>query len=84
MKIMTTYSFVINAQYEDAVITVQTNDIDIAIESLFEHTSEGAKCDLYDGFTGEVYVTTNTEEPYITEQWALTILGWLMANNWGM
>lgn len=79
---MMNYSVIAN--YDDCVITVQTNSADTAICALLEHAERGAAVDVMDNYTGEVYVTANNGEPYITEEWSMMILGWLMMNSWGM
>ena len=75
------YSIII----EDATarITAETNDIDDAISVLMEGVSDGSHCLVVDGFTGEVYVNVNDEEPWITDEWALMINGWLIKEMWG-
>ena len=75
--------YTIIAEYENAEVTVKTNEINVALETLFEHQEEGAKVTLTDGFTGEIYVTANDGENYIVEEWSYLILGWLMQNAWG-
>ena len=71
------------ATYDNAEITVKTNDLEIAITELMERCNDDVPVDLIDGYTGEVLVSTNTEEPYATEEWSLILLGWLMCNEWG-
>ena len=81
-KEMKTMLYYINAYLKNGTeITVKTNDIDIALREFFRYTNQGEHTDLVDGFTGEVYIISNTDEPYITEQWALTVLGWLVNEN---
>lgn len=80
----TNAAYYVTANYEDCAITVTTNSADVAICALMEHASNGAPVDVVDGYTGEVYVTANAEEDYITEEWAMMILGWLMMNAWGI
>lgn len=77
--------FQYNVIIEDATsrIAIETNDIDDAIGSLIEDVSDGSHCLVVDGFTGEVYVDVNGKEPWITEEWALMINGWLMRQMWG-
>ena len=81
---MKKFVYYINAYLKNGTeITVGTNDIDIALREFFRYTNQGEHTDLVDGFTGEVYIISNTDEPYITDQWALTVLGWLVKENWG-
>ena len=72
------------ATYDDCEIEVKTNSADTAICGLLEHAENGAAVDVVDNYTGEVYVTANKGEPYVTEEWSMMILGWLMLNSWGM
>lgn len=81
---MNTSAYYVTAHYEDCDITVATNSADVAICALMEHATNGAPVDVVDGYTGEVYVTANAEEDYITEEWAMMILGWMMMTAWGI
>lgn len=71
------------ATYDNAEITVKTNDLEVAINELMTRYDDDVPVDLIDGYTGEVLVSTNTEEPYATDEWNLILLGWLMRNAWG-
>lgn len=73
----------VNALYGHTEITVKTNDIDVAIANLLKFTEDGAHTNLHDGLTGEIYVITNYDEDYITEEWSFLILGWLMSQCFG-
>lgn len=75
--------YTVIAEYENAKVAVETNEINIALEELFDHQEKGAKVMLVDGVTGEVCVTVNDGENYIVEEWSYLILGWLMQNAWG-
>ena len=75
---MKTYTYNIIATYNDCEIEVKTNSADTAICALLEHEENGAPVMVVDGFTGEIHAMTNCEEPWITEEWSLMILGWLM------
>ena len=79
---MNTYTYNVVATYDDCEIEVKTNSVDTAICALFEHTENGAPVHVLDGFTGEVYVCTNPEDYWVTEEWSLMILGWLMRTTW--
>jgi hypothetical protein len=46
-----------------------------------EHAENGAPVDVVDGFTGEILATANHDEPYITEEWSMMILGWMLLNS---
>ena len=71
------------ATYDNAEITVKTNDLEVAINELMARYDDDIPVDLIDGYTGEVLVSTNTEEPYATDEWNLILLGWLLRNACG-
>ena len=75
---MKTYTYNVTATYDDCEIEVKTNSADTAICALMEHAENGASVMVVDGFTGEIYVMTNCDEPWVTEEWNMMILGWLM------
>ena len=79
---MKTYAYNITANYDDCEIEVKTNSADVAICALLEHAENGAPVMVVDGFTDEIYAMTNCEEPWITEEWSLMVLGWLMKTMW--
>ena len=79
---MKTYTYNIIANYDDCEIEVKTNSADVAICALLEHAEKGAPVMVVDSFTGEIYAMTNCEEPWITEEWSLMVLGWLMKTMW--
>ena len=79
MNTPTTYSVI--AIYNDREVIVNTNSANVAISALFEHFCNDVKVDVVNNYTGEVLATVNYDEPYITEEWSLMILGWLMQNN---
>ena len=75
---MKTYTYNVTATYDDCEVEVKTNSADTAICALLEHAENGVPVDVVNGFTGEVLATANHDEPYITEEWSLMVLGWLM------
>ena len=77
-----TFAYYVEAFYDDCEIEVKTNSADTAICALFEHAENGASVRVTDGYTGEIYVIVNSEENYITEEWNMMILGWLMKTAW--
>ena len=79
---MKTYTYNVTATYDDCEIEVKTNSADVAICALMEHVEKGVPVMVVDGFTGEIYTMTNCEDPWITEEWSLMILGWLMKTAW--
>lgn len=81
---MMTFNYSVIATYENCVLSLQTMSAEQAIEFLFEHTEAGAEVDIIDNYTGEVLVSNSLTNTYITEEWTLMILGWLMQNNWDL
>ena len=79
---MKTYTYNVTATYDDCEIEVKTNSIDTAICAMMEHAEKGAPVMVVDGFTGEIYTMMNCEKPWITEEWNLMILGWLVKTTW--
>jgi hypothetical protein len=78
----TNYAYTVTAYYDDAQVTTQTSDVEVAIATLMHHTEQGVRVEVTDNYTGECYVIANIEEPHITTEWALMINGWLMAQMW--
>ena len=79
---MKTYTYNVIATYDDCEVEVKTNSADTAICALLEHAENGAPVYVTNGFTGEVLATANYDESYITEEWSLMVLGWLMKTTW--
>lgn len=78
---MTTYN--VTAIYDNCAISVITDSVDTAIRALLEHAENGCVVDVINNYTGEVLATANHDEPYVTKEWSLMILGWMMQNCWG-
>ena len=81
---MKTYTYNVTATYDDYEIEVKTNSIDTAVCAMMEHAKDNVPVVVVDGFTGEAYVMINCENPWITEEWNLMILGWLTKNVCGV
>ena len=79
---MKTYTYNVTATYDDCEIEVKTNSADVAICALMEHAENNVPVVVVDGFTGEVHAMVNCEKPWITEEWSLMILGWLVKTKW--
>ena len=79
---MKTYTYNVTATYDDCEIEVKTNSTNTAICALMEHAENNVPVVVVDGFTGEVYAMVNCEKPWITEEWSLMILGWLVKTTW--
>lgn len=79
---MKTYTYNVTVTYDDCEIEVKTNSADVAICALMEHAERGVPVMVVDGFTGEIHAMMNCEDPWITEEWGLMVLGWLMKTTW--
>ena len=79
---MKTYTYNVTATYDDCEIEVKTNSADNAISAMMEHAENNVPVVVVDGFTGEVYAMVDCENPWITEEWSLMILGWLVKTTW--
>jgi hypothetical protein len=81
---MNNFAYYVTARYEDCEIEIKTNSATVAIEALMGYAEKGVYVHVTDGFTGEIYAIANSEEDYITEEWSMMILGWLMKTTWGI
>lgn len=77
--------YVVESFYDDAKVTVETNDPEVAILEMIQRDMEGVHAHVVDGFTGEVLAIVNnpSDENYSTQEFALMTLGVLMAHHWG-
>ncbi len=76
------YTYRVNAKHEFEEVDFQTNEAERAIEFMFNLAKQGAVVTVTSGITGEILATVNDDEPYVTEEWALMSLGWLMKAAW--
>jgi hypothetical protein len=83
MKIMN-YKYLVESFYDDAKVTVETNDPEVAILEMIQRDMAGVHAHVEDGFTGEVLAIVNNPhgENYSTQEFALMTLGVLMAHHW--
>ena len=64
--------------YDDAeVITVKTNDPEIAIMELLRVDIKGAHAHVTDGYTGEVLAIVNHPEQFATPEFSMMVMGFL-------
>ena len=77
-----TYAYQVNAKYKFEKIEIQTNSVERAIRFMLDSAEKGAVVVVTNGFTGEILATANDEEPYITEEWSLMVLGLLAKTVW--
>ena len=76
------YAYQVNAKYKFEEIDIQTNNVERAIRFMLDSAEKGAVIVVTNGFTGEILATANDEEPYVTEEWSLMVLGLLMKTAW--
>ena len=76
------YAYQVNAKYKFEEIDIQTNSVERAIRFMLDSAENGAVVVVTNGFTGEILATANDEEPYVTEEWSLMVLGLLMKTAW--
>ena len=82
---MMNVKYVVESFYDDAKVTVETNDPEVAILEMIQRDMAGVHAHVVDGFTGEVLAIVNNPsgENYSTQEFALMTLGVLMAHQWG-
>ena len=76
------YAYQVNAKYKFEKIEIQTNSVERAIRFMLDSAEKGAVVVVTNSFTGEILATANDEEPYVTEEWSLMVLGLLMKTAW--
>ena len=84
MKSMMNVKYVVESFYDDAKVTVETNDPEVAVLEMIQRDMEGVHAHALDGSTGEVLAIVNNPsgENYSTQEFALMTLGVLMAHQW--
>ena len=83
-KEMKSMKYVVESFYDDAKVTVETNDSEVAILEMIQRDMAGVHAHVLDGFTGEVLAIVNNPsgENYSTQEFALMTLGVLMVHHW--
>ena len=81
---MMNVKYVVESFYDDAKVTVETNDPEVAVLEMIQRDMEGVHAHALDGFTGEVLAIVNNPsgENYSTQEFALMTLGVLMVHHW--
>ena len=76
--------YVVESFFDDAKVTVETNDPEVAILEIIQRDMAGVHAHVLDGFTGEVLAIVNNPsgENYSTHEFALMTLGVLMVHHW--
>ena len=81
---MMNVKYVVESFYDDAKVTMETNDPEVAVLEMIQRDMEGVHAHAVDGFTGEVLAIVNNPsgENYSTQEFALMTLGVLMVHHW--
>ena len=63
--------------YDDAEVTVKTNDPEIAILEMMKADAKGVHAHVTDGYTGEVLAIVNHPEQFATPEFSLMVMDFL-------
>lgn len=74
--------YIISVFYDDAEITVKTNDSEIAIMEMLNADQRGVEAHVMDGETGELLALVNHPEQFATPEFSLMTLGYLAKQAW--
>ena len=77
------FLYTVNAYYEGTTVSINTNEVEVVCGELLSRAEEGAAVDLIDNSIGEVLVSYNEEEKYMTPEWTLILVGYLTLKTWG-
>lgn len=83
---MKNFNYNVNSYFADGTeMTLRTNNVRDAIEAFFENVENGVRCDIVNGFTGEVLALCGHPEgeDFATDEMALMFLGYLAEQAWG-
>ena len=71
------YKYHVNVYADNEEITLKSNDVVSALDFLLKTIASGTKCDLIDGFTGEVLAIANNPDhaDYATPEMTLMMAG---------
>ena len=75
----------VNAKYPNAKISVETNDLHIALKDFWDSVVNAEEVDIINGFTGEVlvHIDSNPKNTWIVDEWEMILLGSLVYKEWG-
>jgi hypothetical protein len=80
---MKNFSYNVNIYFADGdENTLRTNSIKSALDAFFASVEDGHHTDIVNGFTGEVLAIANTDEPWVTDEMGLMMVGHLAAQAW--
>ena len=76
--------YIIESFYEDAKVTVETNEVEVAILEMMKRDEDEVHAHCFSGETGEVLAIVNspTGEDYCTSEFALMSLGMIAKIEW--
>ena len=81
---MKNFNYNVNTYFADGdEMTLRTNSINSALDAFFASAEDGHHTDIVNGFTGEVLAIANTDEPWVTEEMSLMMVGYLAEQAWG-
>lgn len=78
---MMNYKYVVESFYDDAKVTVETNDPEVAVLEMIQRDMDGVHAHCVDGLTGEVLALVNHPDQFTQPEFALMTLGVLMAHQ---
>lgn len=78
---MMNYKYVVESFYDDAKVTVETNDPEVAVLEMMQRDMKGVHAHCVDGLTGEVLALVNHPGQFAQPEFALMTLGVLMAHQ---
>lgn len=76
---MMNYKYVVESFFDDAKVTVETNDPEVAVLEMIQRDMDGVHAHCIDGLTGEVLSCVNHPDQFTTPEFALMTLGVLLA-----
>ena len=75
--------YVCESFFDDAKVTVETNDPEVAVMEMMTRDVEGVRAHCFSGETGEVLCVVNDpDNQWCVPEFALMTLGVLMAHFW--
>ena len=81
---MKNFNYNVNTYFADGdEMTLRTNSIRSTLDAFFASVEDGHHTDIVNGFTGEVLAIANTDEPWVTDEMGLMMVGHLAAQAWG-
>lgn len=79
---MMNFKYVVESFYDDAKVTVETNNPRLAISEMVQRDKDGVEAHCIDGFTGEVLALVNSPDQFVQPEFALMTIGMLLEYLW--